>query len=555
MAGIPISATLPNILAQINPSAVAPTVTPAMAAAFKGAKTPKAKIGKLQEILEGLNHAFSSPDDAGMMGFGQGLLQASTPHLLTPVPMGEALGMGLAQSQAYQRAALANAMQRAVLPMAQAKTSAIVKALQKPDSYAGRTFADNLLGGQAAVSHDPSVVAGATQAQQAFTPHTVGAGQRFLTGAGAPLANVFGAPAPGTVQNPTTGQTGMAPGALPAIAQASGAQAAGAHAGAYPFEQGLKLTGQHHLTPGSWIAPTAPAPSIPPAIAALLGGRSGSAPPQMMAPSQARAAAQTGMQREVGVMQGLNNAARPGQQLPFQQATPQPQQPAAQQQGAPALGSPLSLSQANWLKLAQSQAQKSYEGFQKEAQDAVSLKAQIGNFNMAADAFTPGQFAETRAKFLNGLYSAGMISQKEMSRLGSAQEGAKLSIQMQALFTRQLGSREAAQVFSTMGNAVPNLTLSPNGIAKISSFMNGIADYNLARFQKAQQAYTAGDYRSVNKVTSQFIAHSNPLYFIMASAPPAVRKEMFDAMGAKGRPFLVKWTNAIRAGYAPRPGE
>src|SRR5579862_6119700 len=98
------------------------------------ATTPSA----IAKLLAGLNAAFSDPSNAGTVGLAQGLLQAAAPHMLTPVTMGQALGMGAASSQAYQHAALANALQRtAALPFAQARTREFVQALDGQGNGSG----------------------------------------------------------------------------------------------------------------------------------------------------------------------------------------------------------------------------------------------------------------------------------------------------------------------------------------------------------------------------------------------------------------------------------
>ncbi len=559
---------LPNILQFLAPALngsgpVLPHLD--LAGVAEKAKEPKAKPSKLDALIEGLNSALSSPSSAPLLGFGQGLLAASAPHMLTPVTMGQALGMGLQGSQAYQHAMLANAMQRAVLPMAQAKTQAIVSALQNPSSYAGHTFADNLLGGQAAVSHDPQVVAAATQAAQAFTPHNVGPGQRMVTGMGAPVVGAQGNLPTGTTQTPN-GSLQVMPGAIPALARTAEATAAGSSQGALPAREAEKLTGYHHVTPGTWLAATGGGAAMNPALAAVLGGAAG---------RNARAQA---MERETGTLSGISStsgtpppgiappqqAQRMEQQAQQAQPPPQPTQgpprpPQAPPQAAagmpPAmppvnpLGTPMSLPQYLGTKAATGIAQKTYAEMQSQANDAIALKTQAQSLKLAAAGFAPGQFEATRAKILNYLQSAGMISPSMEKQLGSAQEGAKISIQMQSALTRMMGSREAAQVFTTLGGAVPNLTMSPNGIQKVSAFMEGIASYNEARYRVAQAYLNGNNMLGVNKVTAQFLKNSNPMYYIFASAPQPIQTEMLrDMVKQKGKAatkrFLMQWQQA-----------
>ncbi len=541
--------------------------------ALAGKKAPKPS--KLDKLIDGLNSALSSPSDAPLLGFGQGLLAASAPHMLTPVTMGQALGMGLQGSQAYQHAMLANAMQRAVLPMAQAKTQAIVQALHNPTSYAGHTFADNVLGGQAAVSHDPRVVAAATQAAQAYTPHNVGPGQRMVTGMGAPVVGAQGALPTGTAQTPTGGLQ-MMPGALPALARTAYATGAGSSQGALPAREAEKLTGFQTVTPSSWKTQTGGGAALNPAVAAYLNTRAGrntrtqamqketgimsgisgtsGAPPPGIAPQQQAQQMEQAQAQQAQAQQEQQAQGQPPQGAPPQQGMPHaPPQAMPQPQQAPVnpLGTPMSFAQYKWMPEAQKAAVETYKQFQQQANDALQLKTQIANLGLTTQAFQPGQFADTRAKVLNYLQSTGMISPSLEKSLGSAQEGSKLSIQMQSVFTRALGNREAAQVFATMGHAVPNLTLSPDGISKISAFMDGIARYNQARYQSAQTYFNGGNYKGINKVTSQYLTNTNPMYYILASAPAPIRQEMIqDMVKEKGKAattrFLMKWQQATK---------
>jgi hypothetical protein len=199
------------------------------------------------------------------------------------------------------------------------------------------------------------------------------------------------------------------------------------------------------------------------------------------------------------------------------------------------------------------QAVEMNKEYQSQAEAGQQMLAQIAQLKSAANDFAPGQFADTRIKGLQWLQSTGLITADQAKSLGSAQEGTKIAIQLQAAATKQLGSREAAQIFQIMGKSLPNLTLSPDGLSKVSSYMAGIARYNMARAQVAQQHVDGNDVNGVNDVRNRFIQNTNPTYYIVASAPPAIQKEMIASMGAKGRTFLENWQKAANAGWAPRP--
>jgi hypothetical protein len=199
------------------------------------------------------------------------------------------------------------------------------------------------------------------------------------------------------------------------------------------------------------------------------------------------------------------------------------------------------------------QAVETNKEYQSQAEAAQQMLAQITQLKSAANDFAPGQFADSRIKGLQWLQSTGLITPEQAKSLGSAQEGTKIAIQLQAAATKQLGSREAAQIFQIMGKSLPNLTLSPDGLSKVSSYMAGIARYNMARAQIAQQHVDGNDVNGVNDVRNRFIQNTNPTYYILASAPPAIQKEMIGSMGGKGRTFLENWQKAANAGWAPRP--
>jgi hypothetical protein len=208
---------------------------------------------------------------------------------------------------------------------------------------------------------------------------------------------------------------------------------------------------------------------------------------------------------------------------------------------------------AELLKGKGEQAVETNKEYQSQAEAAQQMLAQIAQLRTAANDFTPGQFANARIKGLQWLQSTGLITPDEMKRLGSAQEGTKIHIQLQASMTKQLGSREAAQIFEKLGQSMPGLTLSPDGFQRVSSYMAGVARYNMARAQVAQQRLDGNDANGVNDVRNNFIKNTDPTYYIVASAPPAIQKEMIGSMGAKGRAFLENWQKAANAGWAPRP--
>jgi len=223
--------------------------------------------------------------------------------------------------------------------------------------------------------------------------------------------------------------------------------------------------------------------------------------------------------------------------------------------GAPGAMSSLGPGTSEMLKGNAESALGTNKGFQDQAEAGQQMLQQTATLRGAAANFEPGQFANSRMKMLNYLNSAGLITPEQAKSLGSAQEGQKIAIQLQAAATKQLGSREAAQIFQIMGKSLPNLELSKNGLDKVSGYMDGIARYNIARAEKAQGAAAGNDANAVNNVRNDFIKNSNPLYYIVASMHPAVQREMLDNMGGQRQSFLDGCKKAVQAGYAPRPSQ
>lgn len=243
------------------------------------------------------------------------------------------------------------------------------------------------------------------------------------------------------------------------------------------------------------------------------------------------------------------------------------QRPAATQAPGPLAGSApgggtapgnraaLSPATEGMLKGNAANAVETNKEYQTQAEAGQQMLVQTQELRDAAADFTPGQFAESRMKMLQYLNSMHLITPEQMKSLGSAQAGQKIAIQLQAAATKQLGSREAAQIFTYMGKSLPNLTLSTDGLAKVSGYMDGIARYNMARAEVSQQRAAALDANGVNNVRNDFIKNTNPLYFVVASSPPEIQKEIVQSMGKQAPKFLTEWNAAAKAGWAPRPGQ
>jgi hypothetical protein len=564
-----------------------------MSGAPAPAVPPANDPGVLSRLLKSVNSVYSNPNDAGLLGMAQGFGAAAAPHMLTPVSMGQAFGMADQGAQQMRSASLQNAItQQALLPYQVMRTHALESSFRdamNPKLPAHQRAAaayrvDSLMGWNAA--SDPTVANRLAQIKAGYQPVTQGPGATLTTAAKVAQGagqTAHGAVPEASVFNPRTGALAQAAGAPGVLAANAANKAGGAAAATLPYQ-----LAQHYVT-------------RPPGVA---GGTLGQAPVgfrPVMPTAPNNAAQQAAMQKMIGLQVGLTNAAqaagRPGP-LPTTQTPPVPpaalqapgtpqgaplgQAPApaaappqaapAQAQGAspqtmlPGSGPPIAPAAApaggiysagrgllgyQMTKAQIEQANQVETGYQKEAGDAVDTLTQVKELQAATHNFSPGQFAEARIKGLQWLNSIGVISPAQMRELGSAQEGTKMSIQLQSTLVRSLGSREAAQVFATLGRGVPNLTLSPDGFQKMAAYMNGMARYKQARAARAQSYYNAQNVNGVNSVKSQFIANSNPAYFIIASAPLAVQREMVAQMGAKAHSFLAGWAKAAAQGWAP----
>lgn len=197
-------------------------------------------------------------------------------------------------------------------------------------------------------------------------------------------------------------------------------------------------------------------------------------------------------------------------------------------------------------------AKEEQDKLREGADAAQTLITQSQEVMQAANDFHPGKFAQWRGEVLATLQPLGVLSDQELKSLGSYQEGAKLSIQMQALATKMLGSREAQQIFEKMGKSIPGLTLSPDGLSKIAAYMEGMGRYKKAMSVYGQRLAARSNVAGLNSLEQNFQQYSNPAYYIIASAPTRVKGELLSAVPDQ-KDFLANWRKAAAMGLAPRP--
>jgi hypothetical protein len=104
-----------------------------------------------------------------------------------------------------------------------------------------------------------------------------------------------------------------------------------------------------------------------------------------------------------------------------------------------------------------------------------------------------------------------------------------------------------------MGKSMPNLTMSADGLQKVSAFMQGMNDYKIARAGIAQNRFNQNDAVGVNNIRDEFINKSDPTFFIMSAMAPEDRAAFANNMGPKWPAFAKAWTAAVKSGYAPEP--
>ncbi|OYV48396.1 MAG: hypothetical protein B7X10_03125, partial [Burkholderiales bacterium 21-58-4] len=107
-----------------------------------------------------------------------------------------------------------------------------------------------------------------------------------------------------------------------------------------------------------------------------------------------------------------------------------------------------------------------------------------------------------------------------------------------------------------LGKSIPGLTLSADGLGKISAYQEGMARYKLAMSGFAHKLYDAGNLPGVLGVSTTFQAHTDPTYYILASASPSTRAELLQSMSAGTRAqTLSGWHKAVKLGLAPAPND
>ena len=479
----------------------------------------KAPTG-IAKLLAGLNSMVSSPNDAGVMGLAQGLLAASAPHMLTPVSGGQALGMALSQSQAYQRQALANALQQqAALPFMKTRTQEFQRAFQHQDnpnlSPAQRADQASIALQFAGVHPQdvPSLAGQITKAQSVNKPTQVAPGARTFGPVGSPSVGAQGSLPTGGAQAPGGGPIGLLPGTLPAIAGTSRASAGGSAQGAFPFQQALKNSGYFSsplTSVAGFRAPRAPALNL------------NSLYPQGSAPAHAAGPTVPPAPNRVPPAGAPAHAAGPT-------APPAPNRVppagAALRASVGLTHAGLTPSQISGQNAAQKNATDQLNTDIQTGTEAQQRIANLQELASVAGNLQTGPGAEGRIAVEKALASipgfAGMAA--KLGTITDAQIFNKTALNL-SLQTVSSAGQHAYGAFESVMNAFPELSKTPLANAVVTGSLLATARYQAARGQFAGQWQKAnngmGFVQGKGTANAQWAQHAPFMTFFLDSLPP-----------------------------------
>ncbi len=483
----------------------------------------------IQRLMGSFGQGLNSP----LMGIAAGLLQAGGPSRM-PTSLGQALGAGLQTGQQFQQQGLQNAMQRLMLGQNAAKMQYMLggpgmstadAAQSQPSATQAPSQSQPTSGADTGQPGNPSNPAQTVDTTKISPQQMVTAPATYSDPMKDPYYNYLA----GGARIGLPGWDTLAGQRQQFLLAQPGFQAAQAGAKAqaeFPWvakENYLRYAGApKELQPG--IPAVAGGAFLPGSLQQVLGFTPGQAPTFQ---NQGGRAIQTGGQSTTALPQGGGTV-----------------------NGFPVLQGP---SKANYA-FAEGQGQAATKYFEDVSNKADAAQTQnniIDQMRGDFQTFTPSKTAQYRGKAAEWLNALGFPV--DQNNVGAYESSNKLGVQLQSAMTKTLGSREAAQVFTTMGNAVPNNTLAPNGFERVADFMQGSGDYVLAKNQYAQQFADSGDANGMNKVDATFQKYSNPAFFIIARGTPEQQAQYLKEMGNKqaALKFLQQWQQANQMGLAP----
>lgn len=472
----------------------------------------------IAKLLAGLNSTMSDPNSSGLTGFAQGLLQASAPHMLTPVSGGQALGMGAAASQQYQQQSLQNALTRtAVLPFQQQRTLMIMslnKTLNDPnaspaDKANARAIYDKIVGGDP--NADPVVVKATTAARAQETP--AGPGQGGSEYAATHGENpIRGPQLPGTIGDASTGSTSVAPGALPTM-------------GALDW---LKQSLGSMFTAGSPVFDLKSGTSYPAPLSSQLGGNAPRTPQAAIAGAQAIAG-----QPQAPPPQAMPPQGAPPQQPP--QAAPMPPRPMPQPAPRPAGPVGLGPSVTAGMQTAQEQATKQLGDNIKSGQEAQQQVASLEELNQIASHTATGPGTEGRVAAQKALAWAGGALGFDTSKLGSI-TNAQVFNKTATNFALQAVSSAGQTAYNSLDvvlKAVPALANTNLANSVVTGSLLALARYKAAQGQFSSNWQTKnngmGFVPGQGSSDAAWTKQAPYMAYFMQAMPPEVQQQLMKA--------------------------
>ena len=148
---------------------------------------------------------------------------------------------------------------------------------------------------------------------------------------------------------------------------------------------------------------------------------------------------------------------------------------------------------------------KSVSAFQQDAEHASGIKANITELRELGKNFNPGALTPMKQRLGEIGRAVGIPEAQVTSMVGNVgdmQAFNKTAKTMVMTATKQLGSREAAQIVDMISKAFPSSNMTPEGLDKMFNMIDGLADYHIAKDQAAYKWRTGIDIDTGSKVST-----------------------------------------------------
>ncbi len=199
--------------------------------------------------------------------------------------------------------------------------------------------------------------------------------------------------------------------------------------------------------------------------------------------------------------------------------------------------------------------------YTQQASEATNANGLLDQVKTEFGTWTPGSFAEWRMKAQNFIDTARrMAGLPGGVAIGDYQAFVKNQSQLAAAATRAISSRPAAIEFQQMMRALPNPDMSPQGLMQVTSELQGINDWKIARGALAARYDGTAD-------PARFGAQFNntvpiaPFIFNRMPAPQLAQMHATLMKTPAGRATWATWVKQYQAANAqglfnllPTPG-